>query len=604
MSTWTQALGTALIDFIWQGALVGLALWAALAVLRRRSAAAQYTACCVALLTLCVLPLVTIMTLWSMASGSTPVSEARAAAAASAAVSTMPQTVLRIWMVPETPTIAWLARVQQWALPIWSLGVLLFSLRLVSGYLHSVRLQRAAALSDDHAIATVAQLSNRIGIDRPVRVLTSSVADGLSVVGWLRPAILLPPAAAMGLSPQQLEAILAHELAHIKRHDYLVNLFQIVAETVFFYHPVVWWVSSRIRIERELCCDDVAARASGDAIGYARALAVLARQQLAAPEFSVGATGGSLKYRVQRLLGADPRELAPAGAPRALVFALAVAALVLNVDRLRAGAQGATNDLRFEVASIKRNSLNDRIVVSQAQNGRVFLRGYTLGMLIQSAYRIQDFQVIGGPEWMDGDRFDIQATEPPAEPEVKAPVGATSPGPGPPSRRDQMLRTLLAERFELLVHKETRERPVYALVPARDDGRLGPALKPTTIDCATARGQDSCGTSVGPGYIRVRGVTMAQLATAFSRLGMTGSSLNRLVVDRSGLDGYYDAELKFTPERIPDVGPEALPGGLPIDRNGPSIFTAVQEQLGLKLDPQRRPVEVLIIDRVKAPTEN
>ena len=97
---------------------------------------------------------------------------------------------------------------------------------------------------------------------------------------------------------------------------------------------------------------------------------------------------------------------------------------------------------------------------------------------------------------------------------------------------------------------------------------------------------------------------MAQLATAFSRLGMTGSSLNRLVVDRSGLDGYYDAELKFTPERIPDVGPEALPGGLPIDRNGPSIFTAVQEQLGLKLDPQRRPVEVLIIDRVKPPTEN
>jgi beta-lactamase regulating signal transducer with metallopeptidase domain len=204
MSTWTQALSTALIDFLWQGALVGLALWAALAVLRRRSAAAQYTACCVALLTLCVLPLVTIMTLWSMSSAPTPGSEAGAAAAGTAALSTMPQTVLRIWMVPETPTIAWLARVQQWALPIWSLGVLLFSLRLVSGCLHSVRLQRAAASSDDIAIATVAQLSNRLGIDRPARVLTPSVVEGPSVVGWLRPAILLPPAAAIGLSAQQL----------------------------------------------------------------------------------------------------------------------------------------------------------------------------------------------------------------------------------------------------------------------------------------------------------------------------------------------------------------------------------------------------------------
>jgi uncharacterized protein (TIGR03435 family) len=383
-------------------------------------------------------------------------------------------------------------------------------------------------------------------------------------------------------------------------------MIQIVAETLFFYHPVVWWISKQIRIERELCCDDVAVRSSGDAVGYARALTTLARQRLVAADFSMAATGGSLKHRVQRLLGATPKELGPAGAPGAIVLAVAVAAVVLNLDRLQARAQSASLEpLRFEVASIKPNTLNDRLVVSQAQNGRVMLRGYTLGMLVRQAYQLQDFQVLGGPEWMEADRFDIQATEPPLDANASVPAGAVSPGPGPPSRRDQMLRALLEERFGLAVHKETRERPVYALIPARSDRKLGPALNPSSVDCTTAKGTAACGTSVGPGYLRVRGVTMAQLATAFSRLTNTGSSLNRLVVDRSGLEGRYDAELRFTPEVIPPMPPGGLPGGIPpVDPDGPSVFTAVQEQLGLKLDPQRGPVEVLVIDRVERPTAN
>jgi uncharacterized protein (TIGR03435 family) len=515
----------------------------------------------------------------------------------------MPQTMLQIWFVPETPRLAWLTLVQRWALPVWLLGVFLFSLRLAWGYGHSLRLRRAAASSDAAALATVAHLADRIGIGRPVRLLTSSIADGPSVVGWLRPAILLPPATAMGLTPRQLEAVLAHELAHIKRHDYLVNMFQLVAETLFFYHPVVWWASNQIRIERELCCDDVAVGTSGDAVGYARALTALARQRLIAPEISMAATGGSLKYRVRRLLGATPRELGSAGAPGAVMSAIAIAALVANIDRLQAGAQQSTTGVRFEVASIKRNTLNDRIVVTQSRNGRYTIRGFTLGMLVRQAYQVQDFQVIGGPEWVETERFDIQATEPALDPSAAA--GPVAPGPGQPRPQDLMLRALLEERFALTVHKETRERPVYAIVLARSDGRLGPGLKSTSVDCVTARGLEACGTNVGPGYIRARGVTMAQLATAFSRLGVTGASLNRLIVDRSGLEGRYDAELKFTPEIVPDLGPGPLPNGLPpIDPNGPSIFTAVQEQLGLKLDAQRGPVDVLVIDRVERPTEN
>jgi uncharacterized protein (TIGR03435 family) len=602
MSAWTQALSTALVDFLWQGALVGLLLWLALTVMRRRSAATRYAACCVALAALSLLPLFTIATLWVLA-GHAPAVAPAALDVATAPSSVMPQTMLHIWFVPEAPRMAWLDQLQQWALPVWSVGVVLLSVRLVWGYAHSFALRRAAASSDETALTLVAALAGRIGITRPVRVLVSSMADGPCVVGWLRPAILLPPAAAMGLTPQQLEAVLAHELAHVKRHDYLVNMIQVVAETLFFYHPVVWWVSKQIRIERELCCDDIAVRSCGDAVGYARALTALARQRLGAPEFSMAATGGSLKYRVQRLLGATP-ELGTAGAPGAVVLAVAMAAVALNLDRLQARAQPPTEPLRFEVASIKRNPLNDRIVVSQFQNGRLSLRGHTLGMLITSAYRVQEFQIADGPDWIDTEGFDILATTPSDAPGTAEPAGPEAPGPGEPTRRDRMLRTLLEDRFSLSVHKETRERPVFALVPARSDGRLGPALTPTSVDCATAKGLDSCGTSVGPGYIRVRGVTMAQLATALSRLTVTGSSLNRLVVDRSGLEGRYDAELKFTPEFIPPIPQGGLTGLPPVDPNGPSIFTAVQEQLGLKLDPQRGPVEMLVVDRVERPSEN
>jgi uncharacterized protein (TIGR03435 family) len=246
---------------------------------------------------------------------------------------------------------------------------------------------------------------------------------------------------------------------------------------------------------------------------------------------------------------------------------------------------------RFEVASIKVNQTNDGIVFDQSQKGRYTLVGYTLAALIRSAYRVQEFQIVGGPEWINADRFNVEATysENPA---------------GGPSQTDLMLRTLLAERFKLTVHNETRERPVFALVLARDDRRLGSQLEKVAVDCATAKGPASCSSSVGPGFIRLRGRTMAQFADSLSRLTMTGGgSLNRLIVDRTGLDGQYNLTLKFTPENIPPPG-SAPPGFPQVDPNGPSIFTALQEQLGLKLDSQRAPVNVLVVDGAERPTEN
>jgi uncharacterized protein (TIGR03435 family) len=190
-----------------------------------------------------------------------------------------------------------------------------------------------------------------------------------------------------------------------------------------------------------------------------------------------------------------------------------------------------------------------------------------------------------------------------------------------------MIRALLADRFKLVVHNETKEMPIYALVLARSDGKLGPQLKVSETDCAAmmaagrGRGRGPammpppgppqpgapppppppCGIRIGPGNMGVGGSPMTQVATTLSQFA------GRIVMDKTGLTGNYDFTLMWTPDQMPQRppgAPEPLINGVPIDPNGPSLFTAIQEQLGLKLDSQRGQVTVLVIDRAEHPTEN
>lgn len=175
-----------------------------------------------------------------------------------------------------------------------------------------------------------------MGIPRNVDVLMSTIADGPAVVGWLRPLILLPASSLLGLSPQQLEAVIAHELAHIRRHDYLVSAAQVVVETLLFYHPAVWWTSSRIRHERELCCDDLAVRACGDAVCYARALTKLEKLRVVKPNLVLGGTDGGLLYRIQRIIGEKTMEYGPSKLSGVFVLFLALAGLAVNLTWIHA----------------------------------------------------------------------------------------------------------------------------------------------------------------------------------------------------------------------------------------------------------------------------
>ncbi|HEY9463839.1 MAG TPA: TIGR03435 family protein [Vicinamibacterales bacterium] len=270
--------------------------------------------------------------------------------------------------------------------------------------------------------------------------------------------------------------------------------------------------------------------------------------------------------------------------------------------------------------------------------GMISANGVPVRLLMRQAFgQLQDFQLIGGPDWISSDRFDIEA---------KIEGGA----PMTPLVLQSVIRQILEERFALKTHRETRELPIYALMVARSDGRLGPNLKPSSTECSTmmsqrgrgpapggAPGPDARGgvaiTRSGPppdgrggpgraggpppfdfdappvcgqrgggfGRLRAGGTTMADFAT------MISGTAQRVVIDKTRLTGYYDIALTYTPtgDQLPQgAPPPGAPAPPPIDPDGPSFFTAIQEQLGLKLDNQRGPVDVVVIDSIQQPTEN
>ena len=229
------------------------------------------------------------------------------------------------------------------AVLVWLVGVVALSLRLVTGWYLAGRLrQRGTRPVSVLWRRRVHGLASRLRVTRPVRVVESTVVRVPAVIGWFRPVLLLPASAIAGLTTVQLEAIVVHELAHIRRHDYLVNGLQAVIETVLFYHPAVWWLSGRIREEREHCCDDVAVAVCGDPVAYSRALADLDQLCPDAGALVVAANGGSLVRRIQRLISTP---LPPSrGVLAALVFCgLVIAVACSSFDRpqepLRVGGE-------------------------------------------------------------------------------------------------------------------------------------------------------------------------------------------------------------------------------------------------------------------------
>jgi bla regulator protein blaR1 len=288
---WTERLGWTIVHFLWQGILVA-ALYALVRALagHRMSARGRYAIACAALFAMTAAPAVTYW--WLGTSGQLePIGDLANPVARQLASGIADSPVTDPWQ-QAMPAIVM----------AWFVGAAGCSLRLLMAFISVAALRRsppAPVLAEWQRILD--RLIERMRVSRRVRLLPTDRVDSPSVIGWLRPVILAPVAVLSGLAPQQVEALLAHELAHVRRHDYLVNVLQGIAESLLFYHPAVWWISHQIRTEREHCCDDLAVEASGDVLVYARALAALEAMRSAHFKVALSANDGSLLRRIQRL---------------------------------------------------------------------------------------------------------------------------------------------------------------------------------------------------------------------------------------------------------------------------------------------------------------
>ncbi|HEX3579341.1 MAG TPA: M56 family metallopeptidase [Thermoanaerobaculia bacterium] len=312
-STIAQAIGWALLHLLWQGVLVAAILAATLALLSKQSANARYLASCGALALLVVLGAATAYRAYD-GSGELGVGSGSEATnisliAAPTSDKTLEPTASDNGQPTTDNRLTTIATFTRSHLPqivlVWLTGVLLLSVRLLFGWLraHSIAKKNAAEAAPEWQ-RSARRLAHALKLRRAVQLLESAAVEVPTVIGWLRPVVLLPATSLTGLSTEQMEMILAHELAHIRRNDFFVNLMQAVVETLLFYHPAVWWISNRIRVEREHCCDDVAVAVSGKPLVYARALTRLEELRVEDAQAFVASNGGSLMGRIRRLAGA------------------------------------------------------------------------------------------------------------------------------------------------------------------------------------------------------------------------------------------------------------------------------------------------------------
>ncbi len=319
-SSLIHCLGWTLVHFLWQGLAIGAIYVGMRRLLQGQSPAARYHLAMGALAVMAVLPIITFVHLAHATMAiSTPapletlanVSTISLNQSAATAFSVLDH--IRLWLQPLIP----------WAVPLWLLGVLAMTVRGWRGWRHAYQLRETAAfMSLPEWQALVESVRTLLGIKKLVRLAVSTGVAVPSVIGWLKPIILIPPSVIAGLTPLQMELILAHELAHIRRQDYLWNLLQIAVETLLFYHPVVRWVSHQARLEREQCCDDMVVDLHGNAVEYARALTELESLRQPRSALVMGANGGAVLDRIHRLLGIPASNTAASWVPLLLTAGL------------------------------------------------------------------------------------------------------------------------------------------------------------------------------------------------------------------------------------------------------------------------------------------
>jgi uncharacterized protein (TIGR03435 family) len=431
-----------------------------------------------------------------------------------------------------------------------------------------------------------------LDLDLPIPVMTSPDRLEPGVFGIRKPILLLPEGIGERLTSGQLQSIIAHELCHVRRRDNLTAAIHMVVESLFWFHPLTWWIGARLVDERERACDEEVVRLGNEPDVYAEGILNVCRLYLQSPmACASGVTGADLRKRIEAIVAnrISPRLTTARKLLLAAAGTAAVATPVLiGLWHAPSGNAQSPEKLVFEVASIKR-------LDPGPQGGPIPLApGVTPGGGIRSAvsifnlicwaYRIDGAQLSGGPSWVHSDRYDIQAKPEKFEgPQDPAPPISEQQA----NRTRERVKALLADRFRLAVRTETKEGEVYVLSVAKGGHKLTPDP------------EGRIGVSRGAGVIEGRGAPISFLVVPLTQM------FGRPVLDETGIEGRFKFKLEYRPfEAQEKQGLAILGEPVADDDPRPSIFAAIKSQLGLQLESRKGPVTRVVIERIERPTEN
>ncbi|MBN1568565.1 MAG: TIGR03435 family protein [Acidobacteria bacterium] len=518
------------------------------------------------------------------------------------------------------------------AYAVWICGCL----AVLMIYLAKVRsikalVRKAFPLTCGRAFEALQRLEQTMGRRPPIKLAVSGSSMEPGVFGIFSPVLILPSGMPERLSDSELEAVFAHEVAHIRRRDNLFSALHMLIEALFWFHPMVWWIGAKLIRERELACDEEVLRMGKDPQAYAEGILKVCEYYLESPPACVaGVTGADMKERIQNImthrvgskLSIAKRFILATTVVVALVIPIVVGLFKAPLSQAQFRTEPKPS---FEVVSVKiaencgntRQGVNLKIPLGPSyQLGGRYFTCSQLKWIIMDAYQLDPFmQPAGGPGWIDDALFQIEAK------------AAGNPG------KDEMrlmVQSLLEDRFKLKMHRESRKVPVYLLTTAKGGPKLQPAkdaqgnlitslpsaeeLKKKSEEVQKA-GTFSTGKLSLPGTCSIlmkpsgneltgRAVNMSRLAEVlFSLVG------KRKVIDKTGITGLYDINLQWNPDPSQSgltgfVRPTVIPMESPNETIGASIFSAIQEQLGLKLESDKSPVDIFIIDSIEKPSEN
>jgi uncharacterized protein (TIGR03435 family) len=417
------------------------------------------------------------------------------------------------------------------------------------------------------------------------------------VCGWLRPAIIMPEGIDELLTTAEFESILAHEYAHARRRDNLAAASHMTVQALFWFHPMTWWIGRQMMLERERACDEDVVRSGSDPSVYAQGVLNVCKAYVESRLACVpGVTSSDLKRRIEEIMQRHAAHELTA-AKRAILAIAAAAAVTapvifgfIHAPVVRAQVPSSftglatSTDKKFDVATIKENASGDPgWLLGKPNRGAERIRNLELRKIVASSFRIQD-KMVFGPDWLEKVRYDIDAK-----------------GPNPEASNPQvweMMRSLLAERFHLKYHLETREMPIYMLSIAKGGPKL---VKGEEGRCKEEieKGNANCGSiEFLPSGVGIVNTPIGGLTGALAR-----TLQDRPIVDRTGLTDRYDVRVMWMPddprdvEKLAELPPEIRPPDM-------SMFQAFEKQAGLKLEPTRSGVQVVVIDSIDKPTPN